>query len=280
MKNDILNQIETKNFESQLITSERAKWHFANKTLKLSEAIGKPETQEMIYSIKVFKELYETLFTVHNADGVRIYIAAYPEQSDDVLVPTGKENTLTIVYVPCKLDPVSNRYNNIDTNLNFIIHPFKQELITLSGKIAYEWIHINYVNNPIKLPFLTEIIHNFGANPRYTDTKGIFHTKAEFGNFLGVINNLNPEYITASFTSYTDDSTSLSTSNKYKSSRMTVGFCLLDIDGKIMNFENNGHVNIQLENSDLRFIQFNNGTLCPPKECGDWEYFYIFNSSN
>ncbi|HJV20070.1 MAG TPA: hypothetical protein VJ552_09360 [Sediminibacterium sp.] len=243
---------------------KRRRWHFQLKTLALSEAMGKPETEEMPGSAADFLELCNQVFTVNQADGIRIYMAAFPADENEAWVPFSKGGTLTLVYAPCLLNQTTGTYKDIGQGNYFILHP-SGGCVKIDQLTAERWIISEYRNNPLKLPLLTNLVHNAGGDPAYTDTISVFHTREEFEQLKAEVECQEAAGVVASFTSYTD--TEEPGVNSHYLNRMTVEYYLTDANDKLINITARPRLNYTVTEGEVDVTAFNNGTLCPPYNC-------------
>ncbi len=244
---------------------KRQNWHFMNKYLPLSKALGKPVFIDAAYSMDDFKALYKALFIDYNADAVRIYIGAYPDDVSDLDLETKYAGTLTTFYAPCKLsnDPITNEiiFKEEDIRINYMMHPQKGlEKITLD--LANKLID-SYRNSPIKLPLLTQIVRDHGGNSNDTDTRSVLHLKIDFEELLTEANFQGAAQIQAKFTSYTNAEASVQ-GKKYLC-RLTTAYELLDAAGRVIDITLRARTGSEKK---ILTDDFNNAVLCPPEVCG------------
>ncbi|TAG29891.1 MAG: hypothetical protein EAZ35_09005 [Sphingobacteriia bacterium] len=247
-----------------ITASKRQNWHFINKFLPLSKALGKPAFIDAAYSMDDFKALHKSLFKEPETDAVRIYIATYPDDVASLDLETKYAGTLTTIYAPCKLANGSGGiiFKEADPRINYIIHPYKG-LMSIIPELANSLID-NYRNAIIKLPLLTQIVHDLGGNKSETDTRSILHLKEDFDELLSESLFQQADYIQLKLTSYTHEETSVQ--GKEYLCRLTTAYELLDAAGRVID------ITLRTRTGSEKKIltdDFNNGTLCPPKECGD-----------
>lgn len=243
---------------------KRRRWHFQLKTLALSEAMGKPETEEMPIAAASFLDLCNQVFTVNQADGIRIYMAAFPLDENEPWVPFSKGGTLTVVYAPCLLNQTSGTYKDLGLGNYFMLHP-SHGCVKIDQQTAERWIINEYRNNPLKLPLLTRLVHNAGGDPAYTDTISVFHTRAEFEQLKAEVECQEAATVVTAFTSYTN--TPEPNVNSHYLNRMTVEYYLVDANDKLINISERPRINFFPGEGEPDIIAFNNGNLCPPYNC-------------
>jgi len=243
---------------------KRRRWHFQLKTLALSEAMGKPETEEMPSSATDFLELCNQIFTINQADGIRIYIAAFPADENEPWVPFSKGATLTVIFSPCLLNQTTGTYKDLGLGNYYILHP-SNGCVKIDQPTAERWIISEYRNNPLKLPLLTKLVQNAGGDPAYTDTISVFHTKEEFEQLKAEVVCQEAAKVVTAFTSYTD-SPEPGVNSRYLN-RLTVEFYLLDANDKLINISERPRGNFSAGDGEPDIIAFNNGNLCPPYNC-------------
>lgn len=226
--------------------------------------MGKPETEEMPGSAADFLELCNQVFTINKADGIRIYMAAFPVDEKEPWVPFSKGGTLTVVYAPCLLNQTTGTYKDIGQGNYYILHP-TGGCLKIDQVTAERWIISEYRNNPLKLPLLTKLVHGAGGDPAYTDTISVFHTREEFEQLKAEVECQQAAGVVASFTSYTD--TAEPGVNSLYLNRMTVEYYLLDANDKLINITERPRLNYTVAEGEVDVIAFNNGSLCPPYNC-------------
>jgi hypothetical protein len=114
--------------------NKRVKHYQQSKLPLLTQAIGKPDTTSGWYSLAQFEELVREMYYL-NADGLRMYFGAYPD--NDPLYA----NQLCLIFVPTRYDPETRRNKDIiiDDELNFQ----KRECVLLIAENMIAPIHIN-----------------------------------------------------------------------------------------------------------------------------------------
>jgi hypothetical protein len=248
-----------------LTASKRQNWHFMNKYLPLSKALGKPVFIDAAYSTAEFSALHKALFIDYNADAVRIYIGAYPDNVSDLDLEAKYAGTLTSFYAPCKLsnDPITNEiiFKEEDPRINYMMHPQKG-LEKITPELAKNLID-NYRNTATKLPLLTQIVQANGGNKNETDTRSILHLKNDFDELLAESVCQEAFQIQLKLTSYTHEETSVQ-GKKYLC-RLTTAYELLDAAGRVIDITLRTRSNFDKK---TMMDDFNNGVMCPPEVCG------------
>jgi hypothetical protein len=248
------------------VSNERDKWHREVKLVELFNLLKKPVLLDTDYSAAHFHDLHAFIFTQLSADAVRIYFAAFPDESNDPLVPSRYEGAATLLYVPCEFDSTTSEYVDLDYFL--MLHPYKG-LINVGSIVGKNWIN-DFRGNSKILQSLTSIVKkHIPSYPYNTDTQSILHTRKDFNEFLVEVDCHNTFQVRARFSSYHNNETS-PTGKRYLCRTMVV-YELIDADGKIINITKEGRMQQSIINKEGKEIlgdDFNNGSLCPPDICG------------
>jgi hypothetical protein len=93
-------------FISKTVMNERIQNYVAHKLPLLSGAIGKGDTTSGWYSLAQFEELVREMY-YQNADGLRVYFAAYDDKDPNYA------NQLTVVFVPTFLNTATGEHQDI-----------------------------------------------------------------------------------------------------------------------------------------------------------------------
>lgn len=72
----------------------------------LTSAIGKDETKSAWYSLEQFEQVMREMY-YQNADGLRIYFGAYPENDPEY------GGQLTIIFVPTRRDVYTGKHKDV-----------------------------------------------------------------------------------------------------------------------------------------------------------------------
>lgn len=255
-----------------LLAANRNQWHLNYKHNELIKILGKSVFIDTNCTVPEFQELYKKIFIENNADAVRIYIAAYPNNSNDPLVPSGYEGTVTVFYAPCyKSTDQDNEVIFIERaqKLRYLLHPYKG-LILIDAADAKEWID-DYRNSSKILASLTSIVHQHGGDINLSDTKSILHEKKEIDEFLHEIECQNTFHIRAKFSSYANNETT-ATGQKYLC-RLVLVYELIDTNGRVINIANPGRQHqSKTDEKGKKLDDFNNGSLCPPDKCKEGDF--------
>lgn len=254
-------------YVNPLLAANRNQWHLTYKHNELIKILGKSVFVDANCTVPEFQALHKKLFTEYSADAVRIYIVAYPNNSNDPLVPSGYEGTVTVLYAPCyKTIGDNNKVEFIEraTKPRYLLHPYKG-LILIDAKTSQSWLEY-YRNGSKILTSLTSIVHQHGGNRNWSDTKSILHEKKEFDDFLHEIKCQNVFHIRAKFSSYANNETT-PTGLKYLC-RLVLAYELIDNNGRVIDITDAGREpQPNIDENGKKLDEFNNGSLCPPEKC-------------
>ncbi len=225
---------------------------YRKKSLPLTIELKRQIFYDAVYDYTTFKNLCNI---INKVDGVRIYIACFPNDSTDPRVPSGFEGMATLIYTPCNRNNTTNYYE--DSNFFYYIHPFKG-LTNIPKDIAIKWV-TEYRDNI--MPELTKIV-NANGGVSITDTQSVLHKNPDFKELIAEMECQESLYIRASFTSYTNTE-GQDVNEEYKA-RLTIDFELIDGDGKVIYVEERPRLKLE---TNQKMFDLNNGDLCPPLNC-------------
>lgn len=253
-------------YVNESTTHDREKWHKDVKLVELFDKLKKSVLLYADYTHANFHDLHTNIFTRNSADAVRIYFAAFPDDSTDPLVPRGYEGAATFLYAPCKVDASSSYLT--DLGIYYLVHPYKG-VIDIGLNTAKNWVY-DFRGASNILNSLTEIIKKHIPNyPYETDTRSVLHSREDFNDFLTEVDCHNTFTIRAKFSSYHDHETD-EDAIKY-SCRTIVVYELIDAEGNLINIKEAWRKphpivkNKDGENIIEHFTDdFNNAQLCPP----------------
>lgn len=237
---------------STLTSENRRKWHLENKIIPLINNFKRQIFIDTIIDTTSFIKLCEI-----NAlsDGMRMYVAAFPNDPNNSEVPSGYAGTLTLIYTPCKKN--GEFYYDSGPNNYFYFHPFKG-LKFITKNVAKVWVN-DYRDNI--LPELTKIVNANGGSSVY-DTKSLFHKVEDFIELKKEFDCQEAKFVKVCFTSYTNKETDSNV--QLYLSRLTVGFELIDEYGMKIDVVQRPRMKVD---SAKMITDFNNAELCPPLKC-------------
>ena len=256
-------------YVDQTTADDREKWHNQVKLVELFDKLKKPVLLYADYTSTNFHDLHTTLFTRDSADGVRIYFAAFPNDSTNPLVPRNYEGAVTVLYAPCSHDTSTNSYT--DLGKYYLVHPY-QGVTDIGYTDAKKWID-DFRGPSNILNSLTDIVKKYVPSPPpypyHSDTKCMIHTRRDFNDFLTEIDCHDVFQIRAKFSSYHDHET-LPEARTYMCRTIMV-YELIDVGGNVINIKTPGRKPqpiTKTHNSETVVEDFsddfNNGQLCPP----------------
>ena len=234
---------------------ERFNYFLKNKYGPLTDYLGKPETLSTFYPAFHFIALLDRLLT---ADGVRIYIASYPDERE-ADVPSGLGNCLTLIYAPVTLE--GGKFK--DKRNYFILNP-RMAVKELSIATASQWVR-NYQDR--KLPILTAVAE------LDSDTTSIVYTKAHLDSIKKEIDCQPATGVRACFASYTDTENIATIPVKHHK-RLIVQFILTEnrqgIERDFYIDERPGWEHrkpAKKADADIDPFILDTGSPCPPDNC-------------
>jgi len=102
-----------------------------------SRIIGKPENTHLSYTLDEFNKLLKQITESNgsNVSGLRIYFISYPAEPNPDLIPSGMEDTLSLIYAPTKIALSDGKIIHVNTG-DYFVKDAKNNIINLNGDVT------------------------------------------------------------------------------------------------------------------------------------------------